>query len=67
MSILGVCIECKKPIETDEAAIYRKMVQRNAKEYMCIDCLAKYLGVSRQAIEDRIRYYRESGTCVLFR
>jgi biotin operon repressor len=67
MANYDTCKECGAPLHSDDIAIYRKMVLRCAQEFMCIDCLAKYLGVSREAIEERIRYYRESGTCVLFR
>lgn len=67
MSILGECKKCGVPLGSDDIAIYRKMVLRCATEYLCIDCLAEYFGVTREAIEEKIRYYRESGTCVLFR
>ena len=67
MSVLGDCKECGAPLGSDDIAIYRKMVLRSATEYLCIDCLAKYFGVTREDIENRIKYYRESGTCVLFR
>ena len=53
-------MRCKAPLGCDDVAIYRKMVLRCATEFMCIDCLAEYLGVSRQAIEERIRFYRET-------
>ena len=61
------CKVCGKPLSSDEQAIYRKLVLRCATEFMCIDCLAEYLGVSAKSIEDLIRYYCESGTCTLFR
>lgn len=67
MPNFDTCKKCGKPLGSDDIAIYRKMVLRCAEEFLCIDCLAEYLGVSRKAIEDRIRYYRESGTCMLFR
>lgn len=67
MSILGECKECGADLGSDDIAIYRKMVLRCATEYLCIDCLAKYFGVTREDIEQRIRYYRESGSCVLFK
>ena len=60
-------MRCKAPLGCDDVAIYRKMVLRCATEFMCIDCLAEYLGVSRQAIEERICFYRETGSCALFR
>ncbi|GHU14979.1 hypothetical protein FACS1894163_00250 [Spirochaetia bacterium] len=62
-----VCTQCAKKLSGDETAIYRKLVNRGASEYLCIDCLAVFLGCGRKAIEDRIAYYRKAGTCVLFR
>ncbi len=64
---MSKCYKCGKELEIDEIAIHLKMINRGAKEHLCIDCLAEYFNVSRKAIEDRIKFYRESGTCVLFR
>ena len=62
------CIKCgKENLEPDEIAIYKKMINRGATEFMCIDCLADYYQVSRKAIEERIKFYRESDTCMLFK
>lgn len=62
------CYKCgKENLELDEIAIFKKMVNRCATEYLCIDCLAEYFNVSRKAIEDRIKFYRESGTCLMFK
>ncbi len=44
-----------------------KLVSRNADRFLCMDCLAARLGCERAALEERVRYYRESGNCVLFR
>lgn len=61
------CLECGRKLISDEKAIYMKLVSRDSKEFMCLDCLSKRLGCSVMALEERIRYYRESGNCVLFR
>jgi len=61
------CRECETGLTTDEVAIYLKLVTRGAKDFLCIDCLAKYLKCERTAIEERIVYYKESGNCALFR
>ncbi|MGN0641710.1 MAG: hypothetical protein ACI4JJ_01070 [Huintestinicola sp.] len=61
------CMNCGAELMADDIAIYRKLVTRNAKQFLCIDCLAEKLGCPREAIEERIRYYRESGCCTLFR
>ncbi len=67
MSNFETCKKCGAKLCTDDIAIYKKMVMRTADEFLCIDCLAEYFGVSRKAIEDKIRYFRESGVCTLFR
>lgn len=61
------CYRCEKSLSADEKAIYMKMVSRNSTEFLCLDCLAEKLHCTREALEERIRYYRESGNCVLFR
>jgi biotin operon repressor len=62
-----LCKECNAVLTTDEIAIYLKLVTRNAQDFLCMDCLSTQLKCERKAIEERIRYYRESGNCVLFR
>ena len=60
-------MNCGKELLSDEIAIYKKLVNRGAENYLCIDCLADYFKCSRKAIEDKIDYYRKSGECTLFR
>jgi len=61
------CRECGVKLVPDDIAIYRKLVTRNATDFLCIDCLGKKLNCGRAPIEERIKYYRESGNCTLFR
>ena len=61
------CKQCGAKLMSDDIAIYKKMVLRTAEEFLCIDCLAKYFNVSRESIEEKIRFFRESGNCTLFR
>ena len=62
----STCMKCGGPLESDAIPIYKKLVNRGAEEFLCIDCLAEYIGTSRKQIEDLIDYYTESGTCALF-
>ena len=59
------CIQCDKVLSSDEIAIYRRLIYRDAEEYMCKDCLAAYLGVSAEVIDARIAYFKKIG-CTLF-
>lgn len=60
------CCQCTAKLTWDDMGIYMKMVSRDAREFMCMDCLAKRLGCRREDLEERVRYYRESGNCTLF-
>lgn len=61
------CKKCGAPLKLDDVAIYKKLVCRTADEFLCIPCLAEYFNVPQKAIEDKIRYFRESGICDMFR
>lgn len=63
--ISNVCHGCKKPLSADEIAMTKKLVNRGAKTYYCIDCMAKMFGVERKDIEEKIIYYKRMG-CTLF-
>ncbi len=67
MSNFLTCRQCGGPLGMDDRAIYKKLVNRGAEDFLCIGCLADYFQVPREEIEERIRYYRESGECTLFR
>lgn len=61
------CHKCgKEDLSGDELAIYRKLVNRGATEFLCIDCLAEFFKCDKSEIEARIKYYRDSGECTLF-
>lgn len=63
----NLCLECNRKLISDEKAIYMKLVDRTASRFLCLDCLGEKMGCGREPLEERIRYYRESGNCVLFR
>ena len=50
---MAYCKQCGKLLKSDEAAIYRRLIYRDAEEYLCILCLAKELGVEPRVIEDK--------------
>lgn len=61
------CNNCKKPLEPDEIALYRRMIFRGAEdgECICIKCLAEKLKVSEEALYEKIEHFRKAG-CTLF-
>lgn len=60
-----MCFQCGKELEPDEIAIYKKLVNRGARKYLCVPCLSRYFGVEESLIREKIRYFREQG-CTLF-
>ena len=48
------CITCGRPLEKDEVALTKKLINRGATQYLCIDCLAKKFEVTREDLEKKI-------------
>ncbi len=59
------CIQCGRPLEKDEVALTKKLVNRGATQYLCIDCLAKKFEVTHEDLEKKIVEFRQMG-CTLF-
>ena len=59
------CIVCGRVLTPDEIGMSKKAVNRGARDYYCLDCLAEHFGVSRAYFEEKIRLLREMG-CTLF-
>ena len=60
------CKRCGCTLHTDEKALYRKLIFREAREYLCLDCLSSDLSTTRQRLEDLIALYHRRGGCSLF-
>ena len=60
-----LCKQCGSPLTHDEMAVTRKLINRGATEFMCVDCLARYFEVTPADILERIRHFKEMG-CTLF-
>lgn len=60
-----LCKECGRPLTHDEVAVTKKLINRGATEFMCVDCLARYFEVKPQDVEERIHHFKEMG-CTLF-
>ncbi len=58
-------MECDKRLLSDEIAIYRRLIYRDAEEYLCKACLAKKMRVSEEAIDEKIAHFKKIG-CTLF-
>jgi DNA-directed RNA polymerase subunit RPC12/RpoP len=60
------CLRCGKNLKSDEIALYRKLIWREATEYLCIECLAKDLSSTPERLSELIVYFRTKQKCCLF-
>lgn len=61
-----VCYVCNKEnLSKNEIGLTKKLLNRNAKTYYCIDCLAHYLEVETMVLLEKIEEFKEQG-CNLF-
>ncbi len=60
------CIKCGRKLTYDEIGLHRKLFNRAAEKYMCIDCCSDYLEVPVSLLKDKISYFKEIG-CTLFK
>ena len=49
----------------DEIGLFKKLVDKNAQQYLCIECMAKHFDVSVSDLEEKIKQYKQLG-CMLF-
>ena len=60
-----LCISCEKPLSRDDIGFHKKMVNRGAEEFMCIDCLCEYFGIPRSKADEMIEKFKSMG-CSMF-
>ena len=59
------CKTCGRKLVNDEIALYKRMVNRGATEYLCLTCFAAYYRVTEELLHEKIEHFREMG-CTLF-
>ncbi|MDD7625648.1 MAG: hypothetical protein PUJ56_05700 [Butyricicoccus sp.] len=61
------CYVCgKAPLTRDEIGLTKKLIDRNTREFYCIDCLAEYLEVTTEELMAKVEEFKEEG-CTLFK
>jgi hypothetical protein len=60
------CYVCgKKKLGKIELGLNKKFLNRNIRQFYCIDCLAEYLEVDAEVLLEKIEEFKEQG-CTLF-
>ena len=60
-----VCCDCGKTLVKDNVALTRKLINPDAEEFYCLDCMAEYFGCTVEDLKDKIVEFKEQG-CTLF-
>ena len=56
------CYVCgKTPLTKNEIGLTKKLIDRKAMSFYCIDCLAEYLEVTSEELEAKIEEFKEEG------
>ncbi len=61
----NVCCDCGKSLKKDEIALTRKLIDPDAEEFYCLNCMADYIGCTVEDLKDKIVEFKEQG-CTLF-
>jgi len=59
------CIKCGCQLTSDDIGLTKKLINRGAEEFMCIDCLAQKFKVTPERLQEKIKEFKEQG-CLLF-
>lgn len=59
------CMKCGKKLTKDETALHKKLFNRGAEQFMCIDCIASYLDIPKEILLEKIIQFKSMG-CTLF-
>lgn len=61
----NVCCDCGKSLKKDEIALTRKLIDPDAEEFYCLNCMSDYIGCTVEDLKDKIVEFKEQG-CTLF-
>lgn len=59
------CRTCQAVLCSDEVALYRKLIRRDADTFLCKQCLAGELHCPTELLDRKIEQFRANG-CFLF-
>lgn len=61
-----VCCFCgKESLSKNEIGLTKKLLNKNAKRFYCLNCLAEYLEVDAEILLEKVEEFKTQG-CILF-
>lgn len=66
MAQAEICFVCgKENLSKNEVGLTRKLLNKDAQRFYCLDCLAEYLEVEAESLLEKVKEFKEQG-CKLF-
>lgn len=62
---MKTCVNCSKDLVKDDIALCKKMLGKNTKQFICLNCLCEYLNTDQGILLKKIEQFKEEG-CTLF-
>lgn len=60
------CYVCgKEDLSKNEIGLTKKLLDKNAKRFYCLDCLAEYLEVDKMFLIAKVEEFKQQG-CTMF-
>ena len=59
------CKQCGRILTNDEIGVHKKLYNRCATSYFCIECSSQYLDISVTLLQKKIEEFKAMG-CTLF-
>ena len=62
---MDVCRKCGRALKPVEIGATKKFINRGAKEFYCLTCLASEFNVTEEKLLEKIEQFKKQG-CTLF-
>lgn len=59
------CVNCSQDLSKEEGALSKKLLGKNTKQFLCLNCLSEYLNTDQDILKEKIEQFKEEG-CTLF-
>lgn len=52
------CVDCRKRLKKDEVALTRKLIDADAENFYCLECMADNIGCTVEDLKEKIMEFK---------